>query len=131
MIKVLWLLKRKSGITPQQFRERYERHARLGRKLAGHLIARYKRNYKTEAWGGGTPTTHDGSTQFRPIQWEYDCVSEVSFASLADYEANKKIFAEPEIARQFYEDEEDFLDRKSVIMLKCDEVDTGSNREGN
>jgi len=125
MIKVLWLLRRKPGITPEEFRERYERHARLGQKLAGHLLASYKRNYKLEAWGGGTPTTHDGSTQFRPIEWDYDCVAEVSFATQEAYEANKKIFADPKIGRQFYEDEEDFLDRKSVVMLKCAEVDTG------
>ena len=65
MIKILWLLKRKAGITPEQFRERYERHARLGQELAGHLISRYKRNYKIETKGGGTPTTlataQDGS----------------------------------------------------------------------
>ena len=70
MVKILWLLKRKSGITPEQFRERYERHSRLGKKLAGHLISRYKRNYKIETQGGGTPTTHDGKGGFGPVEWE-------------------------------------------------------------
>jgi EthD domain len=127
MIKILWLLKRKAGITPQQFRERYERHSRLGQKLCGHLQSSYKRNYKIEVMGGGTPTTHDGSTTFGPIEWEYDCISEVSFPNEEAYNERKRIFADPVTAKQFHDDEEDFLDRKAVIMFRCEEVDTGTD----
>lgn len=126
MIKILWLLKRKAGVTPEQFRERYERHSRLGQEIAGHLIYRYKRNYKIETRGGGTPTTHDGTGKFGPIDWEYDCISEVCFADEAAYQENSRIFADPVHAERFYKDEEDFLDRKAVIMFKCEEVDTGT-----
>jgi hypothetical protein len=127
MIKILWLLKRKAGITPEQFRERYERHSRLGQKLCGHLQSSYKRNYKIEVMGGGTPTTHDGSTTFGPIEWEYDCISEVCFPNEEAYNERKRIFADPVTAKQFHDDEEDFLDRKAVIMFRCDEVDTGTD----
>ena len=126
MIKVLCSLKRKSGFTSQEFRERYEHHVRLGKKLAGHLLLSYKGDYQIEAWGGETPRTHDGSTQFRPIECEYDCVAEVSCASIEDYEASKKIFTDAKIGGQFYEDDEDFLERQSALQ-KCDEVDTGSD----
>lgn len=126
MIKILWLLKRKAGITPEQFRERYERHARLGQELAGHLISRYKRNYKIETKGGGTPTTHDGTGNFGPMEWEYDCIAEICFPNEEAYNENSRIFADPVLGKKFHEDEEDFLDRKAVIMFKCDEVDTGT-----
>jgi hypothetical protein len=126
MIKILWLLKRKAGTTPEQFRERYERHSRLGQKLAGHLFKTYKRNYKIETWGGGTPTTHDGTGAFGPIEWEYDCIAEICFGDQAAFDETNQIFADPVLGKQFHEDEEDFLDRKSVIMFKCEEVDTGT-----
>jgi EthD domain len=129
MIKIIWLLKRKAGITPEQFRERYERHARLGQELAGHLISRYKRNYKIETQGGGTPTTHGSASSFGPIEWEYDCISEVCFATEAAYTENSRIFADPTLGKRFYDDEEDWLDRDAVLMFRCEEVDTGTQRK--
>ena len=49
MYKVMWLLKRKAGISHAQFREHYENsHVRLAHKYIGHLMLDYKRNYKTE-----------------------------------------------------------------------------------
>jgi hypothetical protein len=125
VVKIIWILKRKKGITPEQFRERYERHARLGQKLCGHLQSSYKRNYKLEIAGGGTPTTHGGKATFGAIDWDCDVISEVVFKSQADYEARVAIFADPVTAKMFYDDEEDFLDRESVIMFRCEEVDTG------
>jgi hypothetical protein len=125
MFKILWLLKRKPGITPQEFRERYERHARLGQKHVGHLILSYKRKYKTETWGGGTPTT-DGGKAWGPIEWDYDCITEVVYPNEEAYHENQRIHADPVIGKEFFADEEDFLDRKAVILFKFDEVDTGS-----
>jgi EthD domain len=124
MVKILWLIKRKAGVTPEQFRERYERHARLGLKIMGHLMCRYRRNYQLDAWGGGTPTTHDGSTTFGVVAFEYDCISEVCFPTEEAYNERLRVFADPLRAKQFYDDEEDFLDRKSVIMVRCEEVET-------
>jgi hypothetical protein len=126
VIKIIWILKRKPGITPEEFRERYERHSRLGQKLCGHLQSSYKRNYKIEIAGGGTPTTHGGKATFGPIDWDCDVISEVCFPTEEAYEARKAIFADPVTAKQFYDDEEDFLDRESVIMFRCEEVDTGT-----
>jgi hypothetical protein len=125
-VKIIWLLKRKDGITHEQFRERYERHARLGQKLCGHLQKSYKRNYKMETMGGGTPTTHGGGRTWGPIDWPFDVISEIIFNNEADYEARKAIFADPMTAKMFYDDEEDFLDRNAVIMFRADEVDTGT-----
>ena len=48
MFKVIWLLRRKPGITIEQFRAHYENsHARLAQKYFGDLLLSYKRNYET------------------------------------------------------------------------------------
>jgi hypothetical protein len=126
MVKIFWLLKRKPGITPEQFRERYERHYRLGQKLCGHLHKSHKRNYKIEIKGGGTPTTHGEKASFGDIAWDCDVIAEVVFHNEEAYAARKDIFADPVTAKMFYDDEEDFLDRTSVIMFRADEVNTGT-----
>ena len=76
MFKVLWLLKRKTGITLEQFRDHYENsHAILAQKYLGHLLVEYKRNYKTGTAGGGVPTDPHGNA-LAIQEWEYDCVAE-------------------------------------------------------
>ena len=74
MFKVIWLLRRKPGITMDQFRNHYENsHARLAQKYFGDLMLSYKRNYKTETWGGGVPTAKSSDDAkgggFGPIDW--------------------------------------------------------------
>jgi len=79
-IKILWMLKRKPGTTPAEFREHYERsHAAIARKYVGHLLMSYTRNYQTEAWGG-TATDPEG---FRQRPFDYDCITELVVADEA------------------------------------------------
>jgi hypothetical protein len=44
----------------------------------------------------------------------------------AAFEAIMARFSEPEIGRLFYEDEEHFLDRDAIMLIKCDSRDTGT-----
>ena len=45
-IKVIVMLKRKPGLSPEEFRHKYETgHAPLAVKLFGHLWTEYRRNY--------------------------------------------------------------------------------------
>ena len=126
MYKVMWLLKRKPGITLEQFRDHYENsHAILGKKYLGHLLVHYKRNYKTGIWGGGVPT-EDGGSSFGPREWDYDCIAEWGMPDEAAFDEIMRIFADPEIGKIFYEDEEHFLDRGSVTLIKVDCRDTGT-----
>src|SRR3546814_14773322 len=51
MIKMLWLLKRKPGMSKEAFREHYENsHVVLAHKYVGHLLEGYHRNYPVEGW---------------------------------------------------------------------------------
>jgi hypothetical protein len=118
-IKILWMLKRKPGITPAQFREHYERsHAAIARKYIGHLLMRYTRNYQTEAWGG-TATDPAG---FRLRPFDYDCITELVVADEAAVEEMSRIFAAPAASAELIEDELKFLDRDATVMLRCDAV---------
>lgn len=124
MFKVMWLLKRKPGITHEQFRTHYERsHVVMAHKYIGHLLVEYKRNYKTETWGGGVPTEQGGG--FGPVDWPYDCVTEWVMPDEAAFNEINRIFADPVIGKKFHDDEEHFLDREAVLLIKCDVVDTG------
>jgi hypothetical protein len=118
-IKILWMLKRKPGISPAQFREHYERsHAAIARKYVGHLLLSYTRNYQTEAWGG-TATDPGG---FRQRPFAYDCITELVLADEAAFEEMGRIFAAPAASAELIEDELEFLDREATFMLRCDEV---------
>ena len=124
MYKVMWLLKRKAGISHAQFREHYENsHVRLAHQHIGHLMLEYKRNYKTETWGGGVPTEVGGG--FGPCEWDYDCVTEWEIPHEAAFDQINAIFADPVIGKIFHDDEEHFLDRDSILLIKCDLVDNG------
>jgi hypothetical protein len=124
MYKVMWLLKRKAGISHAQFREHYENsHVKLAHKYIGHLMLEYKRNYKTETWGGGVPTEVGGG--FGPVEWDYDCVTEWVMPNEAAFDEINAIFADPVIGKIFHDDEEHFLDRDSILLIKCDVVDNG------
>lgn len=56
-IKKIVMVKRKPGLTPQQFRDGYENsHSRIAVELFGHLWLEYRRNYLTTGhnFTGGT-----------------------------------------------------------------------------
>ncbi len=49
-IRMLVFVRRKAGLTPEQFRDGYENsHSRLAVRLFGHLWLSYRRNYLTAA----------------------------------------------------------------------------------
>jgi len=125
MFKVIWLLRRKAGITLEQFRDHYENsHAKLGQKYLGHLLIEYKRNYKVSTAGGGVPTDPAGNP-LASTEWEYDCITEWVMPDEAAFEEILRLFADPVIGKIFHDDEANFLDRSSPFLIKCDMRDTG------
>lgn len=49
-IRMLVMVKRKAGLTPEQFRDGYENsHSRIAVRLFGHLWLSYRRNYLKSA----------------------------------------------------------------------------------
>jgi hypothetical protein len=126
MFKVLWFLSRKKGITREEFREHYEQsHAVLAHEYIGHLLIEYRRNYCVGSSGGGVPTDPGGSG-LSSRRWEYDCVAEWVMADENAFEEILAVFADPVVGKIFHDDEEHFLDRSSVVLVKYDTRDTGT-----
>jgi uncharacterized protein (TIGR02118 family) len=113
MIKIIALIRRKDGITPEQFRDYYEtRHVPLIRSLLPGMKD-YRRNFLV--WD-------DEHAVRGPRQARYDAVTEVWFDDAETFEAFKQAFAEPKIRQRIEDDEDNFLDRDSVEIVVVDET---------
>jgi hypothetical protein len=116
----MWLLRRKQGISFEQFRDHYENsHAVLGQQYLGHLLLAYRRNYILPAPGiAGSPLLE---RVFTSKAWDYDCITEWELADEAALEGVFSLLANPAIGKLFHDDEEHFLDRGSVRLIRCDQ----------
>lgn len=103
MKRVFVLLKRKPGMSFEDFRSHYEgSHAKLGEKYFGHLFESYRRNYIPEGL-----RLSDRET----VENAYDCLTELVFRDEEGYKELKRIASDPEVQRTLIEDELRFLDR--------------------
>jgi hypothetical protein len=122
-VKAIVLLKRKPGLTHEQFRHHYETvHAQLAHKYLGHLFVEYRRNY---------PETREedalqGVLSF--LQSPYDAITELRFPNREAFEESQRIMADPVIGKIFADDEENFMDRSEFRVFTCDEVASDLNR---
>lgn len=107
MIKLLLLLKRKQGMTPEDFRRYYEeRHVPLATSLQPKL-AGYRRNYVGLMTVGVT---------------EYDCVTETWYDLEGKWSDHRDSMVTPAIAALIAEDEAHFLDRPSTRVFVVHEA---------
>jgi len=109
MIKIIAMMKRKPGITPDEFaRHWYEKHAPLGFEVLPDdiRIRGYIQNYTIRKDGDPEPL-HDGVVEFY----------------LDDDAALQRWFAwfMSEGAKRMRDDEQNFMDSSSVRMLVCRE----------
>ena len=125
MAKLIFFLKRKPGITPEQFREHYEKsHVRYAQKYIGHLLTGYTRNYPIFATLD--PSNVPAGSEPKPYDTGYDAVVEMRVKDDAALEEIGRIFNDPQIQPILKEDERKFLDDSSTVMIVSDEVDTGT-----
>lgn len=103
MYKLVGLLKRRPGMTRQDFIRYYETtHRRIGEKyLAGHAV-RYMRRFLDPL-----PNPLDGTTS----EPEFDVILEIWFSDRARCEATMAMMTAPEIAAEISADEEQLFDR--------------------
>ena len=116
-VKKIVLVRRKQGLTPQQFRDGYENsHARIAVRLFGHLWLSYRRNYLTQghSFAGG------GETQ-GPDDAGFDAISEFVLRDAA---------AEAEMSRiavenwdMIKEDEAQWFDQARCWTMACETVE--------
>src|SRR5579864_4051951 len=106
MYKVIHLVKRKSHLTHEQFREHFERsHAAMALKFCGHLFSEYRRNYVNVVLGGGDPRV-EGSG-FGEMEFDWDLLSEWIMPDEESFNEVQRLMVEsPEMQRLFLEDED-------------------------
>jgi hypothetical protein len=127
MMTVMWLLKRKPGISLEQFREHYEgSHAKLGKRYLGHLLLGYRRNYVLPAETAGGASAVMGKV-LAAKAWDYDCMTEWDLADEAAFERVVAILSDPVIGKLFHDDEEHFLDRSSVRLIRCERLESDTS----
>lgn len=124
MAKLVFFLKRKPGITPEQFRDHYENsHVRYAQKYIGHLLTGYVRNYPMMAILN--PSGVPAGSQPAPYEIGYDAITEMRVKDMAAIEEIGRIFNDPDIQPILKADEKKFLDDKATVMIVCDERDSG------
>ena len=119
MIKIVFLLKRKPGMTREAFREHYENvHSELARKYIGHLLLKYTRNYVDIA-GGHQEDAIVGVSSAGGAEPDYDVITEMVLAREEDLAEMERINNLPELKPIFAADEERFLDRHALRFYVC------------
>jgi hypothetical protein len=111
-IKKLVMVKRKPGLTPEQFRDGYENsHSRIAVRLFGHLWLAYTRNYVktgysfTNAEGNADAVQFDAISEF--ILPDQAALDEMNRISMENYEMIK-------------EDEAKWFDQSHCWIMNCD-----------
>jgi EthD domain len=118
MYKVIHLVKRKSHLTHEEFREHFERsHAPMAQKYCGHLFRAYRRNYVKTVLAGGD--SREASTNFGPKEWEWDLLSEWIMPDEKSFHEITRIMQSPGIRQRFEQDEDQFIDRQAMVMMSC------------
>lgn len=109
MIKGMSLIKRKSGLTQEEFSRYYEEfHVPLA--LKHFPFSRYVRNYIIKPPDAEEP--------------DFDCITEVWFETMKDCQAAAE-FSISEAYKVIAEDEERFMDRSKIIAFLVEEKTTG------
>ncbi|HMT43912.1 MAG TPA: EthD domain-containing protein [Chakrabartia sp.] len=106
--KVIALLKKRDGLSRAEFIAYYEtHHAPLILSLFPQITG-YRRNF----------ADFDGAYVYpNAAAFDFDCVTEISFARRPDYDAFGALAATPEVADQISADEKHFLDQSYTRMF--------------
>jgi len=116
MVKLIALLKRRPGMTLEEFREYYETtHAKFAEPLRGGLAVRYVRRYLM-------PVVHPmlGSKAEEP---EFDAMMEMWFKDQAQFDAAMKLFSDPVLGKAIKDDEYKLFDVAKIRHFIVEEVD--------
>ena len=121
MIAMILLLKRKPGMTREQFRQHYETsHVMLAKKHLGHLFHDYRRHYVGDVIAmRGEEVVVNGVEE-----GAYDVITKIVFRDQAALDEFWRIYAIPEVFAELRADEQAFLDMPTMRVNICEEVRT-------
>ncbi|NQT48625.1 MAG: EthD domain-containing protein [Chloroflexi bacterium] len=107
MVKAIALIKRKPGLSREEFRRHYEEvHAPLILKTAPNIV-KYVRNHVIVPGGAEEPP--------------FDCVTELWFESMEGFKAGVAVWG-TEAGKVIRDDEDSFLDRSKLAFFLVDET---------
>lgn len=136
MLKVIGMMKRKPGLSFEEFKDHYESvHAPMGR-IAMANADRYFRRYlypmsKIEMDQGLTDALTSVASNpdvLSAVEQEYDVVVEMWFANSAEFDKAFRAMGEPEALKMYTDDTEKFLDVAKSRMYVVEEVETDFGR---
>lgn len=111
MVKLIHFMKRKEGMTFEEFKDYYENHhAVLGAKVL-HKMVGYRRNYPMES----------GFANWPEIVPDFDVCTETWFNTREDFEEMMAHSVKPDIRAILGEDELKFADINSVKVFMVEE----------
>lgn len=115
MYKILLPMKRKQGISTEDFRDYYENHhAPLAARYSAALT-RYVRNYLEP---------HPHPETGAPTEPPYDVITELWFDDEATYLSTLKYLSTTQMPTEIIEDEERLFDRSSFCIFTAVERET-------
>lgn len=124
MKKFMVLLKRKEGMTPEQFRHHYENnHIPLGETFIGHLLTSFSRHYPGTMNDFASDDWTHGRMGAEDTGCAYDAISIYEFRDDAAVVEMTEILKRPEVSKALSEDENRFLDRPACRMGLCDVIE--------
>ena len=116
MFKTIGLLKRRPGMSVEEFREYYEsNHRVIGEKYLKGNAERYIRRFLN-------PYPHPLTGE--EVEPEYDVLLEIWYKDQAAFEATGAKLTTPEAAKEISEDEEKLFDRPAMRFFSVEEFES-------
>lgn len=116
-IKMIVMVKRKPGLTPEEFRDGYENsHSRIAVELFGHLWTEYRRNYLKSGHSFAAPASPAG-----PDDIGFDAISEFIMPDAAALEEMGRISAAN--FERIKEDEARWFDQARCWLVPCETIE--------
>jgi hypothetical protein len=113
MIKMVTLLKRKPGMSMDEFINYYEtKHSKIGEKYLSSHAVRYFRRYLRPLPESIIPT---------PMEQYYDVVMEIWFPDISALSATFEVLMKPEVQKEIIEDERKLFDRSKIHVYLVEE----------
>ncbi len=114
MIKTVGLLKKRTGMTTEEFRAYYETYHRLiGEKYLCGYASKYMRRFLNPQ--PGRP---------QPDEPEFDVILEIWYPDAETQAACADVLSQPDVLKEITEDEEKLFDRDHMRFFTVDEFES-------
>lgn len=118
----MFFLKRKPGLSLDEFKQHFDRHVALSLDHYGPLMSEHHRSYPHTVRAG---VRKEGAS----VAWPYDCISEWLAPDERSLDRIIAVLSDPVVGKELSDDAVTFLDQTATMMIRCGEVEVVSGRE--